>query len=244
MRCLLLVVLLYLVGCTKPATPPTGTVRLAPNTLRGAPGAKVRTAAFVVTEGVYNSELFAPYDVLHHTVYRDSLDYIAPFIVNATGTSFVIFEGVEVEPHFSFRDAPAVDILVVPSTAGSMSRDLSDTAYMAYLGRTIPDAEWVITVCDGAFPVAALGVLNDRAATTFPSDREAFAAANPAVDVSFDHRLVVDGKFITSVGGAMSYEPAFWLVEHLWDATRVEGNARGLVWSWDKSDPAFRVVDN
>ena len=214
-----------------------------PNTLNGAPDAEIRTAAFVVADGVYNSELMAPYDVLHHTLYRDSLDYIAPFIVNATGESFVTFEGIEMEPHFSFAEAPKADIIVIPSTEGSMSRDLADTAYLGYLNRSIPEAEWVLTVCDGAFPLAETGALNGRVATTFPGDRAAFARTFPAIDVRFDRRMVVDGKYITSVGGAMSYEPAFWLVEHLWDSTRVSGNARGLVWSWTMKDTAFLVID-
>jgi len=214
-----------------------------PNTLDANPKAHVRTAAFIVAEGVYNSELFAPYDVLHHTVYRDSLDYIAPFIVNATGQPIVTFEGVRVAPHFSFADAPAADILVIPSTQGSMTRDLADTAYMGYVRRTARDAEWVLTVCDGAFPLAETGALDGRIATTFPGDREAFASAYPEIDVRFDKRMVVDSKYITSVGGGMSYEPAFWLVEHLWSGKRVAGNARGLVWSWNARDTAFEIVD-
>ena len=216
--------------------------RLAPNTLAAAPDARVRKAAFVVAEGVYNSELFAPYDVLHHTVYRDSLDYIAPFIVSRDGEPVVTFEGVEVAAHFGFADAPRADVLVVPSTAGSLERDPRDTAYMGYVRRAVGEAEWVLTVCDGAFPLAATGALDGRSATTFPADREAFAKTFPAVDVRHDRRLVVDGKYVTSVGGGMSYEPAFWLVEHLWDSTRVAGNARGLVWPWTSRDTAFLVV--
>ncbi len=217
--------------------------RLAPNTLAAAPDATVRTAAFVVAEGVYNSELMAPYDVLHHTVYRDSLDYIAPFIVNATGEAFVTFEGLRVEPHYSFATAPRADIVVIPSTEGSMGRDLRDSAYMGYVRRASTAAEWVITVCDGAFPLAATGQLDGRVATTFPGDRGTFAKTYPAVDVRLDRRLVVDGKYITSVGGAMSYEPALWLVNHLWDSTRVAQNAKGLVWEWDVQDAAFEVVE-
>lgn len=217
--------------------------RLEPNTLAGAPGARVRTAAFVVTDGVYNSELMAPYDVLHHTIYRDELDYIAPFIVSPDGGPVTTFEGLSVGAHFSFDDAPHADILVIPSTEGSLGRDLEDSRYMSYVTRAVADAEWVLTVCDGAFPLAATGVLDGRIATTFPGDREAFAKRFPAIDVRDDVRLVVDGRYMTSVGGGMSYEPAFWLVEHLWGPERVAGNAAGLVWPWSSDDDAFLVVD-
>ena len=208
-----------------------------------ANGGRVRRAAFIVTETVFNSELMAPYDVLHHTRFRDEMDYIEPFIVSPDGGPVTTFEGLRVDAHYSYETAPPVDILVIPSTDGSMSRDLEDDAYMETIERMADEAEWVITVCDGAFPLAKTGVLNGRQATTFPGDREAFALLFPDIEVRDDVRLVVDGKYITSVGGAMSYEPAFWLVEHLWGADRVAGNAEGLVWPWNLATLPHIVVD-
>ena len=114
-----------------------------------------------------------------------------------------------------------------------MDRDLKDLELMRYVRRAVRDAEWVITVCDGAFVLAETGALDGRDATTFPADRAALRARYPKIKVRDDVRLVVDGKFITSVGGGLSYEPAFFLVEHLYSRERVLKNARGLVWPWD-----------
>ncbi|PAP75351.1 DJ-1/PfpI family protein [Rubrivirga marina] len=206
-------------------------------------GGTVRLAAFVAIDGVFNSELMAPYDVLHHTRFRDEADYVEPVVVSPDGGPVTTFEGLTVAAHYSFDAAPPADILVIPSADGSMSADLEDGAYLGYIARTAEAAEWVITVCDGAFPLAATGMLDGRVATTFPADRAALADRFPAVDVRDDVRLVVDGKYITSVGGAMSYEPAFWLVEHLWGPERVAGNAEGLVWPWDPAALPHLVVD-
>ncbi len=212
-----------LVACAR-ATPP--------NTVFDPPPSRVSNAAFVVTPGVYNSELMAPYDVFHHTYFRDKSDYIAPYIVAADTGPLVTFEGITLLPHYTFDEAPKADILVIPSTKGSMDRDLEDEAYMRYVTRAVADAQWVITVCDGAFVLAATGALDGRVATTFPADRAALRQRFPKVDVREDVRLVVDGKFVTSVGGGLSYEPAFFLVEHLWGSDRVAENAKGLVWPW------------
>ena len=207
-------------------------------------GGTVRRAAFVVTDGVYNSELMAPYDVLHHTLFRDSLDYVEPFVVSPDGGPVTTFEGLTVDAHYSYQTAPRAEILVIPSTEGSLGPDLEDDAYMGYVRRAVRDADWVLTVCDGAFPLAQTGALDGRVATTFPADRAALAERFPAVDVRNDVRLVVDGKYVTSVGGGMSYEPAFWLVERLWGAERVAGNARGLVWPWRLEDVPHLVTDS
>lgn len=229
--CLLLAVLL-----AKPASAqiPSGA---------DAEGKTIRSALFVVVDGVYNSELMAPYDVLQHTVFRDDTDYAATAVVSPDGQPVTSFEGLEIGAHYSFETAPKADILIIPSTDGSLDRDLEDEAYMAWVKKAVAEAEWVITVCDGAFPLAQTGALDGRVATTFPSDRDKLAEMFPKVDVRDDVRMVVDGKFITSVGGGMSYEPAFWLVEKLYGKEHAEASARGLVWPWDTGTLPHLVVE-
>ena len=230
LRPLLLLFALALAACQDAPPPPEDASEPVTSV---ADDARVRTAAFVAVDGVYNSELVAPYDVLHHSIFRDSLAYIRPFVVSPDGEPVVTFEGLTVAAHHSFADAPPADILVIPSAEGSMTTDLEDEQLIGWLREAVAQAEWVVTVCDGAFPLAATGALDGRVATTFPSDREALASQFPTVDVRDDVRMVVDGKFITSVGGGMSYEPAFYLVERLYGPEHARLSAEGLVWPWD-----------
>jgi len=194
---------------------------------------KILNAAFLCVDGVYNSELMAPYDVLQHTFYRDSTNYIRCFIVTPDGKPIVTFEGIRISPDYSFDNVPAVDILIIPSTETSMTADLENTIYMNWVKKTAESASNVITVCDGAFPLAATGALNGRVATTFPADRNHLAEMFPEVTVKHEVNFVVDGKYITSVGGALSYEPAFYLVEKLYSTKNAKRIAKGLVWDWE-----------
>ncbi|MEM6337480.1 MAG: DJ-1/PfpI family protein, partial [Bacteroidota bacterium] len=157
-------------------------------------------AGFLALDTVFNSELMAPYDILHHSVFRDSVNFIEPFVVSPDGEPVVTFEGLTIEAHHSFDTAPEIDILVIPSTNHSMSLDLENERLMAWLRSAVESADWVITLCDGAFPLAATGVLDGRHATTFPGDRERFAEMFPNVKVDFESLFVVDGRFITSAG--------------------------------------------
>ncbi len=133
----------------------------------------------------------------------------------------------------SFDDAPPIDILVIPSTGGSMTADLENEVLIAWLKEAVERAQYVITVCDGAFPLAATGALDGRTATTFPGDRDRLAEMFPNVEVRYDANFVVDGKFVTSVGGARSYEPALYLVEMLYGHDHAWRTAEGLVLDWD-----------
>jgi len=223
------VLLLFLLSACRPEAAETP----APVAPANAPKGEVLHAGFVALETVFNSELMAPYDVLHHSVFRDPDNYIEPFIVSPDGKPFTTFEGLTVTPHYSFDNAPPIDILVIPSTNNSMTADLENPALLAWLKDAVEQARYVITVCDGAFPLAATGALDGRVATTFPGDRDAFAEMFPEIDVRYDARFVVDGKFITSAGGAMSYEPALYLVEILYGKAHADATAQGLVWDWD-----------
>ena len=207
-----------------------------------AAGGEVLNVGFVILDAVYNSELMAPYDVIQHTVFRDDQHYMQPFIVAPTLDPVVTFEGIEVKPHFTFDDAPEIDILIIPSTENSMDGDLQHEAFMHWLAGAVEEADYVLTVCDGAFPLAATGVLNGRVATTFPGDRDRFAAMFPEIDVRYDQNFVVDGKYITSVGGALSYEPAFYLVEQLYSKENADRIAQGLVWPWNLEQVPHLIV--
>ena len=202
----------------------------------------VLTAGFVCTPGVYNTELTAPYDVLQHSVYRDSVNYIQCFIVTEDGADFESAEGIRVGAHYSFENAPPIDILVIPSTVHSMDADLENERFMVWLGAAVARASWVMTLCDGAFPLAATGALDGRVATTFPGDRERFEEMFPKIDVRYDVHFVVDQKYITSVGGAPSFEPAFYLVERLYGKAHAERSAQGLVIDWDLERVPHLVV--
>ncbi len=204
----------------------------------------VRNAGFVCVEKVYNSELMAPFDVLQHTIYRDSSNYIRCFIVTPEGEPFVTSEGIRITPDYSLATAPPIDILVLPSTETSMTADLENMVFMNWLKRAVENAQHVLTLCDGAFPLAATGALDGRTATTFPGDREEFAKRFPQIKVRFEASFVVDGKYITSVGGAASYEPALYLVEKLYSREHAVRTAQGLVIEWDLRKVAHLVAGN
>jgi len=203
---------------------------------------KILNAGFVCVDKVYNSELMAPYDVLQHTLYRDSNNYIRCFVVTPDGKPFVTFEGIRINPDYSFDNVPPIDILIIPSTETSMTADLENKKLMDWLKQAVESASYIITVCDGAFPLAATGALDGRVATTFPADRDRLAEMFPKVDVRYDVNLAVDGKYITSVGGALSYEPALYLVEKLYSREHAKKTGNGLVLDWDMEKVPHVIV--
>jgi len=193
--------------------------------------ARTLNAAFLVVDGVYNSELMAPYDVLQHTRFHTD-PWIDVFTVSPDGKPVTTFEGLRLTPDHGFDDAPPIDILIVPSAEGSMSTDLDNERMIDWVRRTGEQARFVMSLCDGAFVLARAGLLDGHAATTFPTDYRAFADRFPAVDLKINVSFVQDGRFLTSQGGAKSYDVAMHLVDLLYGEEVAAGVGRGLIIPW------------
>jgi transcriptional regulator GlxA family with amidase domain len=71
------------------------------------------------------------------------------------------------------------------------------------------------------------------ASTTFPSDIEKYREMFPHLEVKDSVLFVHDGKFITSAGGAKSFEAALYLCEYLYGKEIAESIAGGLVIDWN-----------
>lgn len=204
------------------------------------------TAAFLVVDGVYNSELMAPYDILQHTIFHTPEHNQAPgietFVVSPDGGDVQTFEGLRVGAHHSFESAPPIDILIVPSAEHSMDTDLENEEMIGWVRRVGEQASFVVSLCDGAFVLAQAGLLDGRAATTFPGDQDRFAAAFPAIDLRRGVSFVHDGPLLTSEGGAKSYDVAMYLVDHLYGPETARGVAGGLLIDWPPPAATATIV--
>jgi putative intracellular protease/amidase len=221
-----------------PAPPPAGAASdFSSSDLAPAAGAadlprdRPLRAGFLVVDGVYNSELMAPYDVFHHTAFHVKPG-IEVFTVSPDGQPVTTFEGIRVTPAYGFQNAPAPDILVVPGARGSMDADLRNQALVDWVRRAGGGARHVVSICDGAFVLAQAGLLDGVPATTFPDDYARLAKAFPNVDLRINVSFVDAGKVLTSEGGARSYDVAMHLVDRLYGPQVAQGIGKGLLLPW------------
>lgn len=189
--------------------------------------------AFLVVDGVYNSELVAPMDILHHTVFHTEHG-MKVFTVGPGNEYITSFEGLKIIPDYSWNDSlPSINVLVVPSAENSMDSDLENTQMIDFVKSIGKNANYIMSLCDGAFVLAEAGLLEGLECTTFPSDIARFRSAYPQLVVHEGVSFVHDDKAITSAGGAKSYDPALYLVELLYGNETARGVAKGLVIDWD-----------
>jgi transcriptional regulator GlxA family with amidase domain len=200
--------------------------------------------AFLIMDGVYNTELTAPYDIFQHTIFREGIQAMNVFTVANTDEAVRSFEGMRILPDFNYtRDTiPKIDILVVPSAEHHLDSDLEDEEMLDFVRKADKEALYITSHCDGAFVLAQAGLLDNSVCTTFPADIDRMRERFPRVDVRKDVLFVHDGKYITSAGGAKSFEAALYLCEHLYGAEIARSLASGLVIDWDLSKVPHSVI--
>lgn len=201
--------------------------------------------AFLIMDGVYNTELTAPYDIFQHTIFRDSIKAMNTFMVANTKDPVTTFEGIRLLPDFNYLtdDLPKIDILVIPSAEHHLDTDLQDTAMINFVKRVDGEAMFMTSHCDGAFVLAKAGLLDEVVSTTFPSDVDQYRQMFPQLDVREEVIFVHDDKYITSAGGARSFDAALYLCELLYGKKITEDIAKGLVIDWDLEEIKFVVAD-
>ena len=191
--------------------------------------------AFLIMDGTYNTEFTAPYDIFQHTVFREGIKPMHTFTVANTLEPITTFEGVRILPDYDYtsQQIPSIDILVVPSAEHHLDTDLQDSVMINFVRRADKQAQFVTSHCDGAFVLAKAGLLDDVLSTTFPSDIEKYRQMFPQLQVADSVLFVHDGKYITSAGGAKSFEAALYLCEYLYGEEIARSLAGGLVIDWN-----------
>ena len=200
-------------------------------------------AAFLIMDGVYNTELTAPIDIFQHTIFHTDKG-IKVFTVAETYDVVTTFEGLRILPDYTFDTdtLPSIDILIVPSAEHHLDTDLENETMINWVRETGDQARFVMSLCDGAFVLAKAGLLDEVQCTTFPGDIEKFKSTFPQLDVKEGVSFVHDGRFITSAGGAKSFDPSLYLAELLYGKKAADGIAGGLVIDWDVQNVKCIIV--
>jgi transcriptional regulator GlxA family with amidase domain len=197
----------------------------------GAAGAQQNHDGGPITVGIlllhkpFITEFAGPLDVYHHV----PAEKIKVFIVSDTDKEQVTYEGMPFRANYTIDNAPKIDVLVVPSGAGSLDADQKNVPVINWLKKAAGGAKFITSHCQGAFLLGKAGLLDHKDATTFTANTEDLQKQYPTCRVQADRRVVVDGNLITSPGGLASYEASLYVVEQLFGRDQALSIASALI---------------
>ena len=152
--------------------------------------------------------------------------------ITPSGDPVTAYGGLSLTPHTSAAQVSDIDVLIVPGTT-DIDAALDDDALLASIVRLHGDATIVASVCTGAFLLAKLGLLADRAWTTHWEDIDLLAQTLGPAGARRDVRWVEEGAVLTAAGLSSGMAMSLHLVDRLLGRELAERTARQLDYDWD-----------
>ncbi|WP_027345883.1 transcriptional regulator FtrA [Hamadaea tsunoensis] len=122
----------------------------------------------------------------------------------------------------------AADTVIIPGTPGGVRASVPDELVTALRSAYARGAR-IVSICSGAFVLAAAGLLDGGRATTHWRYARALAERHPAVEVTPDVLYVDEGRVLTSAGSAAGLDLLLHLVRLDHGAAVANTVARRLV---------------
>ena len=116
--------------------------------------------------------------------------------------------GFSISADHGFDRLASADLIAVPAIDSGPYPE----ALLQALRDAVARGARVMSVCSGAFVLAAAGVLDGRRATTHWAHADDLAAQYPEIDVELDVLYVEDGPVLTSAGTAAGIDACLHLV--------------------------------
>lgn len=178
---------------------------------------------------------FEVFSVASRVARRDQGITVPPFkvsLIGADGATVTTRHGLIIHPHFSFDDAEAIDLLIVPG--GIVNQPLEHRPTLDWVRRTAETAALTASVCTGAFILAKVGLLEGLTVTTHWEDIPDLRAACPQLDVVESASYVDQGPIVTSAGISAGIDMSLHLVERVLGQTLARATARQMEYEWHK----------
>lgn len=176
---------------------------------------KAYTIGIVVFDGVLTAEAIGPAEVFGIASQQDGLAGTKVLLIGINDQSTIrTEEGIQLTVDATIADDLVLDVLLVPG-GNDMSHLLQHAKLNAFIHKQEESAQWLGSVCAGAFILGDAGVLDGKQATTWFGGEASLQAQFPAIEVIHDRPVVLDKRRITANGGLVSYRAALSLLGQL-----------------------------
>lgn len=173
-----------------------------------------RTVGIVVFDDAEVLDVCGPYEVFSVAGRRHGLDPFDVRLLAKEAAPVTARNGFIMTPHGALRDAPTLDLLLVPGGLGTRTAQ-HDAELVASIRDRAAAAELVLSVCTGALLLGRAGLLDGLDATTHHSAFDELREAAPLARLRPEARYTDNGRLLTSAGIAAGIDLALHVVERL-----------------------------
>src|SRR5262245_45369682 len=179
------------------------------------------SAAILIFDGVQIIDFTGPYEVLGQSG-------IEAFTVGEKASPIRTTMGMTVTPEFTFDNAPPAQLLIIPG--GNVQTENKNI--IQWIQQRAKSADYVLSICNGAFYLAEAGLLDGKEATTFYNLIDDLQQTYPKVHVVTNKRYVDNGKIITAAGLSSGIDGTLYLISKIHGQGIAQQVALNMEYNW------------
>ncbi len=175
-----------------------------------------RTVVILTFDGVQSLDLTGPLEVFslanQFSQNKKSYDIL---VASPRGGSLTTYSGLQIANTQPLRHLPKkIDTLIITSGGkDTFTRPDLQKLVLPWIAERARTTRRLVSICTGAFVLAATGLLNDRRATTHWNSCALFQKLNPNVNLDANALYTIDPPFYTSAGVTTGIDLCLNLVE-------------------------------
>jgi len=133
-------------------------------------------------------------------------------VVSESGASIKTDSGFSILPGHDFHNCPQADLICIPGGPGVFTA-INNGALVSFVDRQCETAQYLTSVCTGAFILGAAGRLQGKRATT----HWGYTSALEVCGAEFTPgRIVMDGNLITAGGVTSGIDFSLAVIARIW----------------------------
>lgn len=185
--------------------------------------------ATVICHGVAPFEMAVPCEVFGIDRSELGVPWYRHMICAAEDPPIRSSQGFTIDTPYGLEEVGKADTVVVPAWGAAQLDDEPPPALLDALRSAHRRGARILSVCSGAFVLAAAGLLDGRRATTHWMHADALAERYPEIDVDPDVLYVDEGDVMTSAGTAAGIDLCLHVVRLDFGAEIANAVARRMV---------------
>ncbi len=152
----------------------------------------------------------------------------AVYVISQTGELVQARNGLLVKPCYSFADAPALDILIIPGGFGAEEIEIHNETVINWIKEQSKQVKLLASVCTGAFLLAEAELLDNKVATTHWMDIDRLEKEYPKITVRKGVKYVDEDTIITAAGISAGLDMSFHIVKRFAGAEIARATAKRM----------------
>lgn len=210
-----------------------GTCRICGMSLVAQKDVLKKNVAILVFNGVQIIDYTAPYEIFGQK-------HLNVYTVAKNSGPVITSMNMSVNPQYTIDNAPEPFIVIVPG--GDVAAAQNDPEVIDWIRKTSASADYVLSVCNGAFLLNKAGLLHGLSATTFHGLIQELKSEAPDVRVVSDKRYVDNGKIITTAGLSSGIDGSLYLLSKIYGMDDAKSIALHLEYNWQPDSNFARAA--